>query len=166
MPAKAVLRLFRARTIMLDFLMDQRQGTAGAHAAAGIPLRSGISLRRVERLEKATAGFLATTQSRSVTARSVLLATGVTNIAPRMPAEVHDEALSGRQLRYCPVCDGYEASGQRIAVIGTGARGAKEAEFLRSYSDDVTLIGPHGPHALEPSERDRLNSLGVAIITR
>jgi thioredoxin reductase (NADPH) len=81
-----------------------------------------------------------------------------------MPAEIHDEALSGGQLRYCPVCDGYEASGQRIAVIGTGARGAKEAEFLRAYSDDVTLIGPHGPHELGTSERNRLNSFGVTIV--
>jgi thioredoxin reductase (NADPH) len=81
-----------------------------------------------------------------------------------MPAEIHDKALSRGQLRYCPVCDGYEASGQRIAVIGTGARGTKEAEFLRSYSDDVTLVGLHGPHELETAERHRLNSIGVAII--
>jgi thioredoxin reductase (NADPH) len=119
---------------------------------------------RVERLEKLTGGFVATTQSGFATAPTVLLATGVTNLAPRMPAEIHDEALSHGQLRYCPVCDAYEASGQRIAVIGTGARGAKEAEFLRSYSDDVTLIAPHARHKLETSERDRLNNIGVAII--
>jgi thioredoxin reductase (NADPH) len=118
----------------------------------------------VEKLEQAAGGFVANTGSGSITARSVLLATGVTNIAPAMPAEIHDRALSRGQLRYCPVCDGYEASGQRIAAIGTGARGTKEAEFLRSYSDDVSLVAPHGPHELETAERDRLNSLGIDII--
>jgi thioredoxin reductase (NADPH) len=180
--AAIYLARFRLRTIVIDAgnsraaLIPRTNNHAGfPHGISGKELleRMRQQARRfdvefhydhVEKLEKLTGGFLATTRSRSARARSVLLATGITNVAPRMPAEIHDAALSGGQLRYCPVCDGYEASGQRIAVIGTGARGAKEAEFLRSYSDDVTLIAPHGPHELETSERDRLNSIGVILV--
>jgi thioredoxin reductase (NADPH) len=115
-------------------------------------------------LEQIEHGFVANTGSASITARTVLLATGVTNRAPEIPADIHDKALSRGHLRYCPVCDGYEASGQRIGVIGTGARGLKEAEFLRAYSDDVSLVAPHGPHELETAERDRLNGIGVTIM--
>jgi len=75
-----------------------------------------------------------------VQARTVLLATGVTNRRPDMPDSVHDAALAQGRLRYCPVCDGFEVTDQRVAVIGTGARGVKEAEFLRSYTRDVTLV--------------------------
>jgi thioredoxin reductase (NADPH) len=43
-------------------------------------------------------------------------------------------------LRYCPVCDGYEHLGQRIAVVGCDISGAGEALFLRQFSSDVTLL--------------------------
>jgi thioredoxin reductase (NADPH) len=64
-------------------------------------------------------------------------------------------------LRYCAVCDGYEVSDQNLAVIGSGARGAKEAEFLRSYTDRVTLVPTLEQDGLDDDERLRLNSLGV-----
>ena len=74
-------------------------------------------------------------------ARSVLLATGVTNRRPKIPVELHDEALSCGLLRYCPICDGFEVTDTRVAVIGTGSNGLREAIFLRSFTADVTLNG-------------------------
>jgi thioredoxin reductase (NADPH) len=43
-------------------------------------------------------------------------------------------------LRVCPICDAFEAIDRRIAVIGNGALGEREAEFLRNYSSRVTLL--------------------------
>ena len=37
-------------------------------------------------------------------------------------------------LRFCPICDAFEAIDQRIAVIGDGALGEREASFLEHYS--------------------------------
>ncbi len=37
------------------------------------------------------------------------------------------------------MCDGYEAIDRRIAVLGDGPMGAREALFLRTYSPRVTL---------------------------
>lgn len=75
-----------------------------------------------------------------LTTRTVLFATGVVNRYPDIPRDVHDAALAAGQLRYCPVCDAFEAADQRIAVIGAESHGVAEALFLRTYSDRVTLF--------------------------
>jgi thioredoxin reductase (NADPH) len=99
-----------------------------------------------------------------VRARTVLLATGVSNRRPDMSDPVHDAALALGRLRYCPVCDGFEVTDQRVAVIGTGARGLEEAEFLRSYTRDVTLVASDGSHCLSDADRRRLAAIGVPAI--
>jgi thioredoxin reductase (NADPH) len=180
--AAIYLARFRLRTMVVDAGNSRAALIPRTHNQAGFP--DGISGKdllarmrqqadrfgvefcdaHVARLEKSDDCFVAWAGSTSMRARTVLIATGISNIAQAMSNDVHDKALRAGQLRYCPVCDGYEASGQRIAVVGTGARGAKEAEFLRSYSDDVTLIASRGRHELAPPERARLNSIGVNII--
>lgn len=83
-----------------------------------------------------TAGAGATHQ---LQAKRVLLATGAVDIEPDLP-DIADAVRRGL-VRYCPICDGYEASDRRIAVIGSGARGLGEAAFVaRTYSPDVTLL--------------------------
>ena len=49
----------------------------------------------------------------AATARSVLLATGVTNRRPPMDEELHDDALARGLIRYCPICDGYEVTDKK-----------------------------------------------------
>jgi thioredoxin reductase (NADPH) len=94
-------------------------------------------------------------------ARTVLLGTGVVNYRPPgLPQALHDEALARGLLRYCPICDGYEITDRRIAVIGTGDHGMREALFLRGYTKDVTLIAPEA-HALDPNCVARLDAAGV-----
>ena len=75
-----------------------------------------------------------------LTARTVLFATGTVNRYPDIPRDVHDAALAAGKLRYCPICDAFEAADQRIAVIGAESHGVAEALFLRTYSDRVTLF--------------------------
>jgi len=43
-------------------------------------------------------------------------------------------------LRVCPICDAFEATGREIAVIGSGEHAEREAEFLLTYSDRITLV--------------------------
>lgn len=118
----------------------------------------------VEKLERSSDGFVAYADAQIWKARSVLLATGVVNNRPPVAPEIHDVALARGLLRYCPICDGYEVTDRRIAVIGTGTRGHNEAIFLRMYTRDVTLIAPDGEHVLAEEERQRLHSNGVRII--
>ncbi|MCA1750143.1 MAG: NAD(P)/FAD-dependent oxidoreductase, partial [Sphingomonadales bacterium] len=107
-------------------------------------------------------GFEVDIGGRRIAARTVLLATGVENYRPEgIEDALHDEALSRGLLRYCPVCDGYEVTDRRIGVIGTGDHGTQEALFLRSYSDDVTLIAPRGPHDLDENCRAALDRADI-----
>jgi thioredoxin reductase (NADPH) len=110
-------------------------------------------------------GFVATTDKGTHRARTVLLATGVVNHRPQgLLPEVHDPALARGLLRYCPVCDGYEVTDKRVAVIGTGDRGMREALFLRGFTRDITLIAPEAEHLLDTSCAAALDEAGVVRV--
>ena len=109
-------------------------------------------------------GFAVTVNGREVTARTLLLATGVSNHKPDMPELDHDRALARHLLRYCPVCDAFEVSGQRVAVLGSGPSGPAEALFLKTYTDDLTLLVPAGGQWPDAHERDALAAKNIAVI--
>jgi thioredoxin reductase (NADPH) len=118
---------------------------------------------RIERDEESGL-FTAEWGSGPVTARTVLLATGVTNRRPPMDEAAHDEALARGLIRYCPICDGYEVTDKRVAIIGNEERGRAETIFLRSYTTDLTLIAPDGPLELNEEDRSDLSEAGVTLI--
>lgn len=95
----------------------------------------------------------------SVRAPFVLLATGVEDIPPPMPHV--RQALEDGLLRYCPVCDAYEAIGQAIGVIAQGAHGVGEAIYLRHFSADVTLFLAPGDAVLSDDDREHLVRAGI-----
>ena len=105
-------------------------------AQFGAELRSGD----VQTIAAEGQGWHLTGDGIDLAARTVLFATGTVNRYPDIPREVHDAALAAGTLRYCPVCDAFEATDQRIAVIGAESHGVAEALFLRNYSDEVTLF--------------------------
>ncbi|WP_246450632.1 NAD(P)/FAD-dependent oxidoreductase [Sphingomonas rhizophila] len=128
----------------------------------GTKIESG----QVTRLERDidTGLFTAEWGSGPVRARSVLLATGVTNRRPPIDPEIHDDAMARGLIRYCPICDGYEVTDKRVGIIGTGERGVAEAVFLRSYTGDVTLVAPDGAHQLASEELDRLKAVDIRLV--
>ena len=105
--------------------------------------------------------FCATWGSGSRAARTVLLATGVSNRRPPMDEELHDDALSRGLIRYCPICDGYEVTDKKVGVIGSDSHGVAEAVFIRSYTADVTLIAPDKALRLKKEDLDKLKAAGI-----
>ena len=128
--------------------------------------RFGVKLLNgeVTRLAKCDGDFVGRSPGASIKARTVLLATGVVNRRPLMADALHDRALAGGRLRYCPVCDGYEVTDQAIAVLGTGEFAAREAIFLRGYSRSVALIAPDGCHALSRHAVADLKEGGIELL--
>ena len=121
---------------------------------------------RVTKLERdeETGLFTATWGSGCEVARSVLLATGVTNRRPQMDEDLHDEALSRGLIRYCPICDGYEVTDKKVGVIGSDSHGVAEALFIRSFTADVTLIAPHAAMTLSADDQQKLDAAGIKCI--
>jgi thioredoxin reductase (NADPH) len=118
----------------------------------------------VTRIDPEGGLFRATWGSGNVTARTILLATGVTNRRPPMDEELHDEALARGLIRYCPICDGYEVTDKKVGVIGDDSHGVAEAIFLRGYTADVTLIAPHDDVDLDREDIKRLTEAGIATV--
>ena len=108
--------------------------------------------------------FTATWGSGEATARSVLLATGVSNRRPPMDEELHDDAVSRGLVRYCPICDGYEVTDKKVGVIGSDSHGVAEALFLRSYTADVTLIAPDKALRLKPEDNQKLKDARIDCV--
>lgn len=123
-----------------------------------------FAVGRVMRLEPLGCGFEAEWGGRIHRTQTVLLATGVQNRRPSIDQALHERALREGFLRYCPVCDGYEVTDKKLGVIGTGERGTGEAVFLRSYSADVTLIAPDGPHDLDDAARHQIAACGISLV--
>ena len=114
----------------------------------------------VESLRVTDAGYLAWLNGRDVAVRAVLLATGVVDQHPNLPGV--DDAVRRSLVRICSICDGYEAKAKAIAIIGCDDRGVREAAFLRTYSNRVTLIHVGAPDAL--TERAALVRLGISLV--
>jgi thioredoxin reductase (NADPH) len=106
-------------------------------------------------------GFRATYDAGDLDARFVLLATGIVDHHPRMDCLY--AAIADGLIRYCPVCDAYEATDKKIAVYGGGSDAATKAIFLRGYSTDVTWLRPNG-EAPAPGDAHATNEAGIAVI--
>lgn len=125
---------------------------------------AGIETGRVMRIARDGDIFEAHWGGGTIRARSVLLATGVSNRKPPMDEDLHAEALARGLIRYCPICDGYEVTDKKVGVIGDDSHGVAEAVFLRGYTADITLIAPHAAHALKPEDDARLKELGIQAV--
>jgi thioredoxin reductase (NADPH) len=125
-----------------------------------------IETEFITRLERDTRTglFTAIWGSGLATARTVLLATGITNRRPPMDEELHDDALARGLVRYCPICDGYEVTDQCIGVIGSDSHGAAEALFLRCYTASLTLIAPDKALRLKPEVYEQLIAAGIECV--
>jgi thioredoxin reductase (NADPH) len=109
-------------------------------------------------LQKGEAGFAATCPHANILAKRAILATGL--LDRNIPIPGLKEAIDHGAIRYCPICDGYEASDLRIAVLGGVEEAGSKALFLRTYSSKVTLLTLDGEHGSEQGLR-ALSAAGI-----
>jgi thioredoxin reductase (NADPH) len=81
--------------------------------------------------------FYIGTSAGTVVSRTLILAMGVKDQFPEF--EGSQECL-GRSMFWCIICDGYEAIGKRIIVLGHSDRAAALALQLLVFTDKVTLV--------------------------
>jgi thioredoxin reductase (NADPH) len=105
-------------------------------------LRFGADLRvsKVQRLdlsERPFRAWLTDDVEASITAETVILATGARSLMLNVPGE---ERLLSHGLSTCATCDGFFFRGQDIAVVGGGDSALEEALFLTRFASSVTLV--------------------------
>lgn len=123
-----------------------------------VPLEQG----RIERLHRLQDGsFQAQAGQRRWRARFVLLATGARDVKPDIPGI--DDATRAAQVRYCPICDGYETQGLRVAVLGRGTHGLKESLFIARWARELTWLAMGTQEDVDPVQLARLREAGVRI---
>ena len=97
-----------------------------------------LSFFGVEALQKTEHGtFLLATDDGTAEARAVIYAAGA---APRHLDLPGEEALVGRGLSYCALCDGAFFANQDVAVAGGGNTALEDALYLSERCRSVTLI--------------------------
>lgn len=175
------LSRFRRRVMVVDAGHSRLSAIPMSHNYAGFPqgiageelrqrlreqaLRYGsiIVSGEVRQLQKLPDGrFIAHFGDAILSAKTVLLATGAIDIAPDMAAL--DAARLAGCLRYCPICDGYEAIDQRVAVLGCGEHGFREAMFIRHFTPHLTLLTMGKKWTLDSAAREQLQQAGIRIL--
>ena len=73
----------------------------------------------------------------SLSARRVLVATGLRDVLPDIPGV---RERWGRDLLHCPYCHGYEVREQPLGVIGATPEAVMHAHLVRQWSPDVVLF--------------------------
>jgi thioredoxin reductase (NADPH) len=113
-----------------DDLLNQLNRQAKSYGVTVVP-------QRINSLDRKAGSFHASHDRGSVEAKTVLLATGLIDNAPGMKDV--DQAVIDGLIRYCPVCDAFEAMDRKVAILG-GKDAVTKAKFMRDYSQDVTVI--------------------------
>ena len=144
---------------------DGVEGTRLLEAMAEQARRYGATLERgrVDSLARRADGlFQAVIGGEAASARTAILATGVRENEPNLPDVLG--AVKRGLIRVCPICDAFEAMGERIAILGDSDHAAGEALFLRTYSREVTLVLVGEGDPLSDPRRRALADAGVQVI--
>ena len=126
--------------------------------------RYGVATERttVQRLEKLEDGsFRVHAEAGSRRARFVLLATGARDVLPEV--EGIAPAVKAGQVRFCPVCDGFETQGQRVAVLGRAGHGLRESLFVSGFGNQVTWLAMETQQDVDTPELAQLRAAGVRL---
>jgi thioredoxin reductase len=95
--------------------------------------------------------------------RRLLLAIGIRDIWPDIPGLDH---AFGRNAHVCPDCDGYDARGKKVVVIGHGRRAVGMALNLSTWTDDIIICTNGRPAELdEPEYCEKLDALNIPVLT-
>ncbi|MEV0236458.1 NAD(P)/FAD-dependent oxidoreductase [Nonomuraea sp. NPDC050786] len=97
--------------------------------------------------------------SRSVTARRILVATGLTDVLPEVPGLAEHW---GHSVVHCPFCHGWEVRDEPIGVLATGPASIGHALLFRQLTEDLTYF-THGTD-LDEDSRARFAARGIRVI--
>lgn len=89
-----------------------------------------------------------------IESKAVVIATGVKHRKLGIKGE---EALAGRGVSYCALCDGAFFKDKHVAVVGGGDSALEEANYLTQFVDKVTIIHRRDKFKAQAILQDRVN---------
>ncbi|MEL0626345.1 NAD(P)/FAD-dependent oxidoreductase [Salinibacterium amurskyense] len=108
------------------------------------------------------AGFTVTHRGGAVTTRTVLIATGLREVLPKLPTL---RAFYGTSIHSCMECDGYEYADKPIALIGHTDDLAERALLLSQWSRDL-IVFTQGVGHVSDADEAMLAERGVRVDRR
>jgi len=96
---------------------------------------------------------------RSITARRVLVATGLRDVLPEVPGLAEHW---GHSVVHCPYCHGWEVRDEPIGILATSAAAIGQALLFRQLTEDLTYF-THGTD-LDDDSRARFAARGIRVI--
>ncbi|REJ04060.1 NAD(P)/FAD-dependent oxidoreductase [Microbacterium bovistercoris] len=130
---------------------------------AGYPNVEVRTRQRVFGIEESDAGFAASVGRRApdevVSARAVLLATGLREQLPDVP---NLRGFYGVSLFSCVACDAWDLRDRRLALIGETADLASRARLISRWTDRLTVF-THGSDAIGADEEAELLAQGIVV---
>ncbi|HET7728622.1 MAG TPA: NAD(P)/FAD-dependent oxidoreductase [Usitatibacter sp.] len=115
----------------------------------------------VERIEVRDGRF-ALVGAGEIEARTVLVATGVVDKEPEM-ANLR-EAIAAGCVRLCAVCDGHEVIDRKVAVYGPASSAPGHAHFMRTFTDEVTLLLTRDDCHVDAKAREELEAHRIRTV--
>lgn len=112
---------------------DYAQALYGQATALGAEVKFG----KVTATEKTDSGFVLTVRKKTYEGKALILCTGVKH---RHLGLDREEALTGRGVSYCAVCDGAFFADQDVAVAGGGDSALQSALYLSAHCKTVYII--------------------------
>ena len=115
----------------------------------------------VETAERREGQFVARlSDGQEVTARRLLVATGLTDQLPELPGLAEGW---GSTVLHCPYCHGWEVRDQPVGILGTGPMAVHQTLMFRQLTADVVLFAHDAP-PLTDVEQEQLHALGVRLV--
>ena len=122
----------------------------------GVELAQGT----VEGVERERGGLrVATSDGAALTARALVVATGLTDELPDVPGLAE---RWGSTVLHCPYCHGWEVRDRRLGVLTTSPLSLHQAELIRQWSDRVVVFTA-GLGQITPEAERRLRSRGIVL---
>jgi thioredoxin reductase len=170
---------YRRRTLLVDAGEHRNRAVEGVHgllgrdpvtptqlrteALHGLTQYPHVTLRRgtVTGVTPHDDGFEATVDGRQVRASRVVLATGVRDRLPDL--EGLDEHY-GAGVQHCPTCEGFEARGRPVVVLGWGEHVPAFATELLDWASEVAIVSDGSPLEISEEQRRTLEAIGIEVV--
>lgn len=136
---------------LLNRLREQAQ-THGARIEPGF-------VRSMMRRPDGT--LIAITANREIAARTAILATGLVDECPPIEGFSYDRYTG--PVRFCPICDGFEALDKRVGVLGTMHAASRKALFMRTYTRDVVLFATDADCGVPAQAAQEFHDSGITL---